>query len=49
MEDELTALEAEVAGKGQTLPSVPAAKLPEAAQKESDVAPVQEERQAIPA
>jgi hypothetical protein len=49
VEDELAALEAEVAGKEQTLPSVPVAEVPKAAQKQSDAAPVQEERQAIPA
>lgn len=50
VEDELAALEAELGGKeqAQTLPSVPNAKLPEA-QKVSDPAPAQEERQAIPA
>jgi charged multivesicular body protein 6 len=51
VEDELAALEAEMGGKeqAQTLPSVPNAKLPEAAQKNTEPAPVQEERVAIPA
>ncbi|KAK0389855.1 hypothetical protein NLU13_3428 [Sarocladium strictum] len=51
VEDELAALEAEVGGKEQTqtLPSVPSAELPEAAQREPKPAAVQEERQAIPA
>lgn len=49
VEDELAALEAEVAGKEQQLPSVPNTNLPKLREQTKVEAPVEEERQAVPA
>lgn len=49
VEDELAALQAEVAGGAQELPSVPSARLPQAEAEEPAAAATRPERQAMPA